>query len=69
MKGCGGCIDAKRWLKRNGIEFKQVDVDDDEKAWKAMELASGSKYLPQIKYGKKWVEGYDAKEYKELFIK
>ncbi|MBL7714215.1 MAG: glutaredoxin [Bdellovibrionales bacterium] len=49
MDYCSYCEAAKALLKRKGIAFQEIRLDDDdEQAWRDLEKRSGMKTMPQI---------------------
>lgn len=55
--GCNSCIEAKDFLLRNSIPFKELDVDNDLTALEHLHR-NGDKYLPQFYIdGKKFMTG------------
>ena len=57
---CGYCTAAKRLLAKEGVPFREVDLDGDPEARANLVKASGGKRtVPQIFVGKVHVGGYD----------
>ncbi|MBK9294078.1 MAG: glutaredoxin 3 [Oligoflexia bacterium] len=60
MQNCPYCKRAKALLESRGVAFTETLVDDDDDAtWKALELRSGMKTMPQIFHGDKLIGGYN----------
>lgn len=46
---CGDCRRAKAWLTRSGIDFTEIDVENDERARStAIDLAGGRRNIPVV---------------------
>lgn len=45
---CPWCIDAVEWLKRRGIEFTQIDVLQDARAYERMREISSQSLTPTL---------------------
>ncbi len=57
---CGYCAQAKNFLKKNGIEFVEIDVSYDHKEREKMIQRAGGKYtVPQIFIDGNSIGGYD----------
>jgi glutaredoxin 3 len=57
---CPYCIRAKGLLKKKGVSFKEIDVEDDRNALsEMMTRASGRRTVPQIFIGATHVGGSD----------
>ena len=65
--GCPFCVIAKKYLEKNNIKFKEVDVSQDENAKKEMEYKSKQSSIPVIDAGGEIIIGYDLKKIKEVF--
>lgn len=55
---CGFCHQLKEWLKSQNIEFKEVDVEEDQDSAKEIVDATGQMGVPVTK-----IEFKDKKEY------
>ena len=67
---CGYCVFAKDFFKANKIEFREIDVSDDEKAAQEMIKKSGQIGVPVIDIDGKIIVGFDkAKIKKALGLK
>jgi len=55
---CGYCVMAKEFLKANKVEYKEIDVSEDEKAAQHMIEKSGQMGVPVIEIDGKMVVGF-----------
>ena len=62
---CPFCIKAKKFLKKRGIPFEDIDVSENEKAAENMLDKSGQSGVPVIELGKKILVGFDEEEMQE----
>jgi len=56
---CPYCTLAKDWMKKHGLKFSEVNVEDDEDAAKDMVRKSGQRGVPVIEIDGKIVVGFD----------
>jgi glutaredoxin 3 len=56
---CPYCQRARGLLSKKGVQFREVDVDDDPKLREQMIARSGRRTVPQIFIGEKHVGGCD----------
>jgi len=56
---CPYCQRARGLLSKKGIQFREIDVDDDPKLREEMIARSGRRTVPQIFIGEKHVGGCD----------
>ncbi|MEE9166188.1 MAG: glutaredoxin domain-containing protein [Candidatus Neomarinimicrobiota bacterium] len=56
---CSYCINAKRLLRENGIEFQEIDIEQAGISRKDLEKLTGRMTVPQIVVGDRPVGGYD----------
>lgn len=56
---CPYCQRARALLAKKGLEFKEIDVEDDGKLREEMIARSGKRTVPQIFIGDKHVGGCD----------
>ena len=56
---CPWCSKAKRYLKNNGIPFRDVDVSKDPQEAEAMVRKSGQMGVPVIEIGSEIIVGFD----------
>lgn len=60
-EGCGGCVVAKEFLKSNGHEFQEFNLDKDIEAKKSL-LGLGVQTLPFIIIGDTHIQGFNPVE-------
>ncbi|MEM4152535.1 MAG: glutaredoxin domain-containing protein [Candidatus Pacearchaeota archaeon] len=63
---CPWCHMLKEWLKKNKIEFQDIDVSTNEKAAQEMVAKSGQMGVPVTEIDGKIVVGFDQKKLKEI---
>jgi len=63
---CTYCYVVKIFLKKNNIEFEEIDISEDVKSGKRLEEKTGVETVPVTFVGDKFVVGYDKKKLKEL---
>jgi glutaredoxin 3 len=56
---CPYCQRARALLSKKGIQFREIDVDDDPKLREEMVARSGRRTVPQVFIGDKHVGGCD----------
>jgi len=56
---CPYCERARSLLTKKGIQFREIDVDDDPQLREEMIARSGRRTVPQIFIGEKHVGGCD----------
>ena len=56
---CPYCERARSLLSKKGIQFREIDVDDDPQLREEMIARSGRRTVPQIFIGEKHVGGCD----------
>ena len=56
---CPYCQRARNLLSQKGIQYREVDVDDDPKLREDMIARSGRRTVPQVFIGEKHVGGCD----------
>ncbi|MEW6721285.1 MAG: glutaredoxin family protein [Thermodesulfobacteriota bacterium] len=64
-EGCGGCQQAKEYLRKNGIDFEEREIGTDESARKELE-AKGIQSTPVLEIGGETVVGFDPGRIEEL---
>ncbi|MFC2074641.1 glutaredoxin 3 [Bdellovibrionota bacterium] len=55
---CGFCRRAKQLLKSKGIEFKEVDVTEDEEMRNELIELTGQRTVPQIFFDDQLIGGF-----------
>jgi len=63
---CTYCHIVKIFLKKNKVEFEEVDISEDKAGEKALEEKTGFSQVPVTFVGEKFVRGFDKKKLKEL---
>lgn len=66
LSECIYCKKAKAYFKLKGVEYEDVNVEDDEAAQKEMEDISGQRGTPVIVIDGKVVVGFDEDKLEEL---
>lgn len=56
---CPYCIRAKDLLKRKGVAYQEINVEDDEARASMVKKAGGRQTVPQIFIGDTHVGGFD----------
>ena len=56
---CPYCIRAKRLLSKNNIEFKEIDITNDEDKLNELEKQTGVDTVPQIFVNGNFIGGCD----------
>ncbi|MDY6964643.1 MAG: glutaredoxin domain-containing protein [Halobacteriota archaeon] len=64
---CPWCYVEKRFLKKNKIEFEEIDVSKDMEAAKKMIDKSGRNAVPQTEINGKIIVGYNKEALKKEF--
>ena len=44
---CGYCVQAKNWLKNKGVEFKEINIEEQPEAREFI-IGEGHRTMPQI---------------------
>ncbi|ATW28252.1 glutaredoxin family protein [Candidatus Formimonas warabiya] len=63
---CSACRQAKEFLARKGIPFKEHDVASDAQARKTMFQKSGRMAVPTIVIGEEIIIGFDIHEMEKI---
>jgi len=56
---CGDCREAKRFLQRHNIPFKEVDIETTPGAAEEVIRRTGKRAIPQFVIDGEWVQPYD----------
>lgn len=66
-KNCSVCKSAKKYMQEQGIEYDEIFVDENERAFDEMLEATGKPSVPQFEVNGKWTVGFNKKmfEYNE----
>ena len=62
---CPYCTMLKNYLNSEGLEFKEVNVQRDQKAAKKLVAATGQLGVPQTEVNGNWVLGFDPESIKK----
>ena len=54
---CGYCVQAKNWLKNKGIEYKEINIEEQPEA-REFVISEGHRTVPQIYIDGKSMGGY-----------
>ncbi|MBL7024076.1 MAG: glutathione S-transferase N-terminal domain-containing protein [Candidatus Marinimicrobia bacterium] len=63
---CSHCTTAKRYLRENGIKFKEIDVSRNQKAAQDMLRKTGQQGVPQLWINNRPVVGFDRNKINSL---
>ena len=63
---CTYCHVVKIFLKKNSIQFKEIDISGDRKGKEELLKKTGLETVPVTFVGKRFVAGYDRDKLKEL---
>jgi len=55
---CGYCVQAKNWLKNKGIEYKEINIEEQPEA-REFVISEGHRTMPQIYIDGKSMGGYN----------
>lgn len=56
---CPYCTMVKNFLEQQGLSYKEVNVQQDQRAAKKLVETTGQMGVPQININGKWVLGFD----------
>ncbi len=56
---CGYCTGAKNLLKKKGVEYREIRIDEETGKREEMEQRAGRDSVPQIFIGEQHVGGFD----------
>jgi len=63
---CHHCRTAKKYLKKKGVRFTDVDVSRDQRAARDMQRISGQQGVPVITVGGRPIVGFDRQKLDRL---
>jgi glutaredoxin-like YruB-family protein len=64
---CGGCASAKAYLKQRGVEYQEVNVQENEENMLLYKVfAGGAKVVPVIIIGDNIIEGFNKEKIDDL---
>ncbi|PLT27610.1 glutaredoxin family protein [Peribacillus deserti] len=56
---CPYCIQAKNFLNEQGLDFTEINVQQDKEAAQRLVDETGQMGVPQIKVNGNWILGFD----------
>jgi glutaredoxin 3 len=59
MTTCPYCVAAKKLLKKKGVDFEEINLDQQPERWTECEEKSGRQTVPQIFFGDRHIGGCD----------
>ncbi len=59
MTTCPYCVAAKKLLKKKGVDFEEINLDQQPERWTECEEKSGRQTVPQIFFGDTHIGGCD----------
>ena len=65
-KVCPYCLTLKEFLKQHNVEFKEIDVGEDEKGREEMITKSGQMGVPVVEIDGQIVVGFDKERISQL---
>ena len=63
---CPYCIMVKNFLKKNSVEFEEINVSKDESAKDHIIKKTGEMSVPVTEFNGNFISGFDTKKLKEL---
>ncbi len=63
---CGFCHQLKAWLTEKGLEFDEINIEDDEQAAKDVVEATKQMGVPVTKIKDTYVVGFDRPKLEQL---
>jgi len=54
---CPDCHKTKRYLDSKGIEFEEVDIEENPEGLKTVIAAKGKRVVPTLEYKGKYIDG------------
>lgn len=62
---CSYCVMIKNFLKSEGLLFKEINVQNDQRAARKLVATTGQLGVPQIEVNGNWVLGFDPEAIKK----
>lgn len=62
---CGFCHQLKDWLKEKGVEFKDIDIEQDAEAGREVVSATKQMGVPVTKIADTYIIGFDRPKLEE----
>lgn len=56
---CGFCHQLKNWLEEQDVQFKDIDIEEDQQAAKEVVEATKQMGVPVTKVGDQYIVGFD----------
>lgn len=56
---CGFCHQLKNWLKEQDVQFKDINIEEDQQAAKEVVEATKQMGVPVTKVGDQYIVGFD----------
>lgn len=66
---CPGCRMVKEYLEHLGVDFKEIPVERNPKAWQTLVARSGHQGVPVTVVGDEIVAGFDRRRFDGFFRK
>lgn len=66
MKTCSYCNEAKSFLDENGIEYQDIDVNENPDEYEYMKGLTGQQRVPVFDISGEIIVGYNKKKLKEV---
>jgi len=63
--GCPFCVIVKKYLERNNVKFKEIDISKDKKAEEEMQKKSNQTNVPVTDIDGKIIIGYNLQKLNE----
>jgi alkyl hydroperoxide reductase subunit F len=63
---CAYCYTVKGYLEKNGIEYEEINIYEDEQAYERMMAFSNQKNVPVTVIGEEIIVGWDKEKFKEV---
>ncbi len=57
---CGDCREAKRWLAKHNIAFKEINIEEVAGAAEEIVRRTGKRAVPQFVVDGQWIQPYIA---------
>lgn len=55
---CPDCRNLKRFLDGEGVDYREINIDDDPDAAEELVDATGKRGIPYMRVGELWIKGY-----------
>ncbi|NLZ31454.1 MAG: glutaredoxin family protein [Methanomicrobiales archaeon] len=64
---CTNCQALKSYLKKNNLEYKEIDVSIDQDAFSKVVIKTKKMELPIIEYKDKYLAGFNINDIEKLY--